>query len=682
MTSQGNSDSDLQKKWLDRVPLIWKRKINSFIKNDHQYALETFFENFKQGKNQKQMKYGLEQLLPESLYLILSSFDKFTQKEIAVFIDLLATPEFLNQISTLDSGNQELILLSIYGNWNSELLNKKLLKKIFLKLDLNLIETLYNKILEENSTVGAEIIKQWGLNALQKTLPLFLNSPSELIIPLFQEISSRERLDILSEADLSVIISKNQFKTFISLITATEDELSYLMSVQPSLSKEPQKLLIEWLINHKVPQELIVKVYQQNFPDKNFEFLIQYFMIGISSKIYQAYELLALLLVSSEAEIAHEILKQLSEDKTNDVVRILVFTLEKIQDQLFQYLSFFQIEFQAYSSQNIELILEAYLKSPYESLHSLLLPILQGAATKKWRLLLKTTVELKASPPTHLVTDIFMKCSKRAKLNLGNYIIEQSWISLLSFIFNDFDVFLSALVYPKKLSIANQALLESSLKKHVIKQLEEIILLGQKVTYPKLSFAAIMDKNSLSTMINTIDTSKNSKILLSQWEEVFLACADDSVLIILKKYSLKTGTGKNYLVSLLKQLISLELSQFWQFLNGLSTEHLPNLLPILPHAFEESIPDLNIYLSHLPESNYVFILKKILPDFVFSFGSKILYSLFSIEDTRYVNESVVKRTILELIEHDKDLLLMALVRCSKTISNPKLGKFVTGLSID
>ncbi|MFX0186085.1 MAG: hypothetical protein ACFE95_23625, partial [Candidatus Hodarchaeota archaeon] len=150
MTSQGSSDSDLQKKWLDRVPLIWKRKINSFIKNDHQYALETFFENFKQGKHQKQMKYGLEQLLPESLYLILSSFETFKQKEMAAFIDLLATPEFLNQIFILDSGNQEIILMSIYDHWNSELLNKKLLKKILLKLDLIVMEKLYRKILEEN----------------------------------------------------------------------------------------------------------------------------------------------------------------------------------------------------------------------------------------------------------------------------------------------------------------------------------------------------------------------------------------------------------------------------------------------------------------------------------------------------------------------------------------------------
>jgi hypothetical protein len=86
MTSQGNSQTDLQKKWLNRVPLIWKRKINNIIKKDHHNALEIFFENFKQGKDQKQMKYGLEQLLPESLYLILNSFDGFSQKEAADFL--------------------------------------------------------------------------------------------------------------------------------------------------------------------------------------------------------------------------------------------------------------------------------------------------------------------------------------------------------------------------------------------------------------------------------------------------------------------------------------------------------------------------------------------------------------------------------------------------------------------
>jgi hypothetical protein len=188
-----------------------------------------------------------------------------------------------------------------------------------------------------------------------------------------------------------------------------------------------------------------------------------------------------------------------------------------------------------------------------------------------------------------------------------------------------------------------------------------------------------MDKKSLSLLIITIDTNNKRNLLLEYWEEVFLACADDAILIVLEKFSIKTKSGKDYLVPLLKELISLELTQFWKFFRGLSTENFLNLLPVLPHAFEESIPNLGNILSYLPESHYTFLFKKILPDFVSSSGSKILYSLFSIEDPAYINEGVLQNTINELIKLDKDLLIIVLIRCSKTISDPKLENFVSRL---
>ncbi|MFX0183589.1 MAG: RING finger protein [Candidatus Hodarchaeota archaeon] len=682
MTSQGNSHTGLQKKWLDRVPLIWKRKVNNIIKKDQHNALEIFFDSFRQGKDQKQMKYGLEQLLPESIYLILNSFEGFSQKEAADFLDLLASPEFLNEIPTLDIKNQELILSQIYENWNSGLLNKESTIKLIQKLNSTLIEKLYDTILKEKSISAVEIVKLWGIDVLPKTLQLFLKSPTKSIEVVFKEINPKQKIDILFTVDNSIYASKTQFKILMRLMTATEDEISYLMSIQPFLSKENRIILINWLIENKISQELILGVYQQNYPDKNFQFIIQYFMGGINSKIYQPPELLILLLVSKEFRIAHEILILINEEKSHNIAEILIYTLEKLQDQLFQYLTFFQTELQTYSSQKIDLILEAYLNSPYDSLHSLLLPILQGSATKNWRLFLKTIVETKASPSSHLVTNIFIRCSKKTKLNLGNYIIKESWISRLSFLFDDFDIFQSALVYPKKISISDQILLESSLKQNVTKQLKEIVLLGNKITYPKLAFASIMDNKSLSILITTIEMSNRRKLLLEYWEEVFLACADDALFIVLKKYSITTKREKKYLVPLLKKLISLELTQFWKIFRGLSTENFQNLLPILPHTFEESIPNLGNILSYLPESHYTFLLKKILPDFVSSSGSKILYSLFSIEDLKYVNEGVLQDSIYELIKLDKDLLIIVLIRCSKTISDPKLENFVSRLSFD
>ncbi|UCE13035.1 MAG: hypothetical protein JSV04_12690, partial [Candidatus Heimdallarchaeota archaeon] len=115
---------ELEVKFSGHLPILWKRKVKNFIKSDPQQAFVVFFENFKEGRDTNKMKYGLEQLLPKSLQLILSSLEKLNPEEIVKLLELMSAPSFLTHISSLKREKQEIILTQIYNNWTN--LNQEL----------------------------------------------------------------------------------------------------------------------------------------------------------------------------------------------------------------------------------------------------------------------------------------------------------------------------------------------------------------------------------------------------------------------------------------------------------------------------------------------------------------------------------------------------------------------------
>ena len=96
------------------VPILWKRKVKSFIKSNPQNALTYFFENFKEKNDPKRMKYGLELLLPESFNYIVKSFKNLEARESTGFLELMASESFLSNVMGLDKESQKLILDQIY----------------------------------------------------------------------------------------------------------------------------------------------------------------------------------------------------------------------------------------------------------------------------------------------------------------------------------------------------------------------------------------------------------------------------------------------------------------------------------------------------------------------------------------------------------------------------------------
>ncbi|UCE15028.1 MAG: hypothetical protein JSV04_07575, partial [Candidatus Heimdallarchaeota archaeon] len=282
---------------------------------------------------------------------------------------------------------------------------------------------------------------------------------------------------------------------------------------------------------------------------------------------------------------------------------------------------------------------------------------------------------IQPSPPPNLVLDLFSSCTYRIKQQIGTYIIDQSWVSQLTFLFNDFEIFRSTLTYPKRLSISNQAILEPLLKQHITKHFEAIIKLGKKITFPQLAFALLMDKNRLEILLKTIGSSKS---LLEYWEETFTYCANLAFPILLEDYMDKTQKQKDLLIPLLKRLVNLELPQFWIHFSKIPVGRISRLTPILPYAFELSISNIGSFIGQLPESHQSFLIDNTLPSFVSS-GSSILYSLFSFLSNPSINE-YIKRLILATVQLDPNgLLPIAVFRCSKLISSPNYSTIVSNL---
>lgn len=673
MTSQG-TDFDL--KLSGHMPILWKRKIRNFIKKYPQNAFEVFFENYKRQKDTNKMKYGLEQLLPTSLNDISTSFANLNRSETLIFLELLSTSKFLTHISSLDREKQESILNHIINNWDSDF-NQELIRSILSQIDPNLVEPLYGIISKKptNSTrdQSLEIMKLWGILILPIILKLYLMSSSEHVKSLFETLNPQQRVQVFQETDR---LSKSQLKNLLKLTQPTEEELSFLFASKHYLDKESRNLLLDWYINQNLSHNLILQVYGKNKTENAFSFVVDYFIACIKLDSSSAAEVLVKILSFEEFPVAHEILKTLSSSKYHRPTEILVSVLNKLQEQVPQYSEFFTSELRTHAPRNLKLILKAYFDSKLESHRQLMLPFLQEVAGKNWKVIINTSVETKAFKNSNIVFDIFTTSSKRIKQNIGNYIIKQSLIAPLAFFYSDFEIFQSTLTSSKILSINEQVLLEPYLKQHFQKNFENLARLGKKITTPQSHLSSMMDRSNLETLLDLI---RSNKELLQFWEETFLICSNDALQIVLKEFLLKKQKKREYLIPLLNKLVKVELPLFWTYFKTLDQPDVRLLQPILTNAFETSIPAIGEILSQLPELHFNFIIEKILPQFK-PLGSKILYSLFSFQDISKIKEQIIQRTILEVIRFDpENLLIIVLIRCSKTFTDPMFSSIIPQL---
>lgn len=686
MTSGGNSQ--LEKKWTNNVPLLWKRKIKSLIKSDRQKAMLSFFENFKVESESKRMKYGLELLLPDSLSFIINSLKNLKIKETTIYIELLASDSFSNYIKDLDKESQETLLNQIYQIYKLKLIDKATIEVFVSHLDFNLVELLYRKSIEEASknkqSTSYEIIKLWGKRNPKITPILvkeYLTSPTAPIEEFFKKIPPSERIKSFQRNQNIFLNSTPQLVKILSLFSTTKDDLIYLYALYPSLPNKSRESLLKWLLEQDINFNYLIRIHSIDKNEKNLPFVFSFLEASILKEKYQMADLLVSLLHYNELEIAHDLIKKLSSNKKIFMLEIIISVILKLENKVIEHKKFLQSELEQYSNQKLGLILAAYLNSEYSSHQELYIPILQQNIEKNWKNLIDGLAQIEEISSSALAQNLFSTCSTKVKRNIGQYLIKKNWIIRLVFLFQDLDILYPILTSKQKLTISNQDQVIPYIRFHVQKNFSKIIQIGEKLTFSRHVLSSMMEDSQFEMLL---DPMISSSAFLDAWKEILFARAAETLPLTLEKYTSalpRSEKKKTNLTSLLKIMIKIEPTRFWENISQYSAQNLskPSLKPILEYGFEVSIPIIDEILSKLPTIHVDHIIEKVLPEFIPS-GSKILYSLFSIQSISEIQESTIQRVIIELIKLDQEKLLsVALIRCSRIIDNPELKEFVSRL---
>ncbi|MFX0087292.1 MAG: hypothetical protein ACFFAU_16700 [Candidatus Hodarchaeota archaeon] len=681
MTFGGNPQ--LEKKWTNNLPIIWKRNIKSLIKSDRQKALKVFFENFKIEKESKHMKYGLELLLPDSLNLIANSFKDLKIEETTNFLELIASDSFTPYIIGLNKESQEAILNQIYQTRKANLIDGGLIRLIVPQIDFRLAEILYSKLTNEVSKsqklVSMEIIKLWGSinhKIFSILLKEYLKKPIKPFQKFFREISPNDRIEAIQLEQSVLTNSIQQLNKILPLFSTTKDDLLYIYELLPKLQTKLNEPLNKWLSEKDIDYDCLLQIHKSRMEEENENFILDFLTNGIDKDRYQVSDVLISLLNIRE-EMAHDLLKKLSSMKNFVIIEIIISLISSLdENQVSIYSKFLHSELEKYSNEKTEFVLLAYVNSMYEYQQNLYLSILQKVSTKNWKEMIDA-LQSKDFPSSPLIIHLFSTNSKREKRNIGRYIIKTNAITKLNVLFQDFDIFHSILTTNKKLEVDIQDQIMPFVSFHVKRNFSKIIQIGEKLTFPRHVLSSVMEDHQFNLLLDPIISSS---VFLESWKDIFILNVKETLPITLKRYTEdlpRNVKKKENLTAILKMLIKLEPIQFWEYIYKYSEKDISesSLKPIIKYGFEVSIPNIGEILSKMPEFQLTYIIENILPDFT-SMGSKILYSLFTIHNISEIQESAIRRVIIELIKLDQDtFLLITLIRCSKIINNPDLKDF-------
>ncbi len=206
-------------------------------------------------------------------------------------------------------------------------------------------------------------------------------------------------------------------------------------------------------------------------------------MKGISSQKYSTSEVLSSLLTFKDTETAHDLLNKLTLDKQSSQTEIIISVISKLQNQVLDNSEFLRSEIQIRTTQDIELILTAYLNSKDDSQNKIYLPFLQETTSKNWKQMIIFLAQRQTS--SLLVSEIFSTCSKRIKRNIGKFLIDKNLVTYLAFLFQDFEIFYPFLTTDKKISIVTRDQVLGYVNYHIHNNFSNIVQIGEKLTFSR-----------------------------------------------------------------------------------------------------------------------------------------------------------------------------------------------------
>ncbi|MHA1237274.1 MAG: hypothetical protein ACTSQ9_06425, partial [Candidatus Hodarchaeales archaeon] len=260
-----------------KIPFLWKKKINNYLKDSPDKAIETFFENFRLNNEPKQMIYGLEISLPQSMKYILSSMESLNLDEFTRILKLLNSSTFLENILTLDRTYQEELLTKIAEIWPKT--NIKITENIISQLDPSLSSKIYQMITTESVEL-VDLLSLWidqDIRVLYSLLDYYFKEPTDLVTPIFHQTSSDRLITACKSKNLPVTVSVSKMKLFLKLFETSTVEIAFLFSGFSNCSKKPQSIFINWLIEQSLSITNIIDSISVKPSQKEFLLIISYF---------------------------------------------------------------------------------------------------------------------------------------------------------------------------------------------------------------------------------------------------------------------------------------------------------------------------------------------------------------------------------------------------------------------
>ncbi|NHJ01178.1 MAG: hypothetical protein EAX86_03505 [Candidatus Heimdallarchaeota archaeon] len=683
MNSQGNLGLDIS--WKDHLPLLWKRKVRTFIKENPEYALHYFYNEYLKGERYKWNKFGLIQLLPSSFDLITNSIPLCSRENVSLIFELLSTPEFLIFIKKAKIESQHAILNLIISHLELVMTNKDIISKILTSINPDLSKQVYEKVKNSISNLNPSqivlLFRLWGSSSPEihsELLKAYLEDPFHIVKTFFYELKLIERIQIFKNVEDVIILSIKRFTRFLDLSGTSKQELSFITGIQKVTRKPYMKTLLKWFKEREVSLETLLEIHKGQ-KDSNINiFIIEYVNMKIKEDSGNIQIIFYTLVQYEELVIIHDLFDQLNKIKQTSVVKILLDLLneENILSNL-KLSNFLEEEISIYAKDDPVILLSFYLKSKGKS-QKLLKPIVLENASNYWedycQVIYKNMELLSAS----VLSTLFSLSTRAIKEKIGNYILDREWTFELQGLFNDFDIFRPILYSPRSLTVRERTILNPYLKIHLDSNFEEILSKGNKFAFQTEDLASNLSSEHYSILVNRCFTTTE---FLEKWRSLLLLSSKDVIWPIVRNYSSEKASSrsKQLIEGFFPEILQIELDEFWRIFRKSNLNSLSTFSVLINQAFNMSIPNVTEILQGIPETHLEFLMESIIPKFVGA-GPRIIYSAFSFTDRYPVKDSIRERFLLEFTKLNREKFLqLVIIRISKIIIIPESQSFALTL---
>ncbi|MHA1945832.1 MAG: RING finger protein [Candidatus Hodarchaeales archaeon] len=659
-----------------KIPYLWKKKINNYFQESPDKAIATFFENFLLNNEPKQMVYGLEISLPQSMSHIITFIDNLNLDEFTRILQLFNSSAFLESILRLDTFHHGKLLVKIAEYWPRY--NPKIIKNIISQIDPSLSLKIYQMITSESIEL-VDLFSLWldqDVRVLYLLLEYYFKDPKDIVVPIFHHTSTDNLIDACKSKNFPIAISASKIDIFLNLFNTSSEEISYLLTGFSNCSEESQKTFIDWLTKKTLP---IINVIS-SIPIKhtaNVDLLIiSYFMNILSHKKDLDLEILKELINVPLNVLASNFLKELDIQGTKKGIEYLFDLIRILDNELNVPQNFLTNEFQTYINQDRERVISAYFTTNNIILQKILIQGIKSDKIQYWKQLIDLMVTHQYYKRKEQQLQLFSGFEERTKNKISEYLVKNSFLLFFLDLFQDSGFFKPILLTKTPIEPKILILLRNYLQKYIHENFEEITLLGKKITYPKVEIANTLTKNELKKLIVHIEFNKT---LLQPWEEIFLSRFEDSLPYLLDQLAVNTKKSKDSVIRLIKKIIDIDYIQFWKYIGRVPEKRMSKYDNVCLFAFEKSIRNLGDLIVILPKGKISYIAKKIIPKFS-SEGRRMLYSLLSISDSKLLDNPRMYELITAIVNLDpKNYVYIVLLRISKIISFPGVESFTKQL---